>query len=289
MKKIIFSFSVYLLLTYSVVAQELTQVKPDCSPKIHGSSDLSPSSQPVIYEATINLLPTILTMVKPMYTAEASEAGVYGTILAAIVFQADGKITKVNILRGLPSGLNDQVILAAKQIQFLPAVKDGVPVSVRAKLEFSFALSDLDSKQITNILEKEYGFLSPQTTQKLAENYAKSKLALASIKKQPIRDEELGINQLPPDDKNELLQLREAGLANLCVEQQQLYTERMKQLSQLPDIELTDSIQIVLSGYLFQLSHLRELGIRTLPIKNQKRFVELYNRAILLGHNSQQK
>jgi TonB family protein len=289
MKKVFFSCSIYFLLTLSNEAQQLTQIKPDCNSQIHVSNDLSPSPQPIIYDATINLLPTNLVLVKPQYTEEAREAGIYGNILASVVFQADGKVTQTRILQGLPNGLNDQVILAAKQIKFSPAIKDEVPVSVRMKLEFSFALSELDSKQITKILEQECWFLSPQTIQTLANDFAKRKLAIANIKKSLINNEQQGINQLPPEEKQELLLLQEEGAINLCNEQQKVYLERLKQTSGLADIELIESVQIVLSGELLQLFRFRQTGIKTLPIEKQKRFVELYNRAVLLGHNLQSK
>lgn len=289
MKKVIFSCSIYFLLTLSNAAQQLTQIKPDCNSKIHFSNDPSPSPQPVIYEATINLLPTNLVIVKPKYTEEARKAGVYGTILASVVFHANGKVTQPRILQGLPNGLNDQVIFAAKQIKFSPAIKDGIPVSVRMKLEFSFTLSDLSSKQIANILDQEFLYLSPQTIQMLAEDYAGRKLALANIKKLLINNEQQVINQLLPEEKQEILFLQEEGITNLCIEQQNIYFARLKQVTGLSDVELIESVQIILSGELLQLFRLRQSGIRTLSLEKQKRFVELYNRAVLLGHNLQSK
>jgi TonB family protein len=55
-----------------------------------------------------------------------------------VVFNANGTITDVKIIRGLPDGLSDQAIEAAKSIRFIPAMKDGTLVSVRGFLEFPF-------------------------------------------------------------------------------------------------------------------------------------------------------
>jgi len=40
----------------------------------------------------------------------------------------------------LPFGLTEQAIAAARQIKFVPAVKDGRPVSVFMQLEYNFNL-----------------------------------------------------------------------------------------------------------------------------------------------------
>jgi hypothetical protein len=42
--------------------------------------------------------------------------------------------------RGLPCGLTEAAIEAAKRIRFQPALRNGAPVSVRAQLEYNFAL-----------------------------------------------------------------------------------------------------------------------------------------------------
>jgi TonB family protein len=57
-----------------------------------------------------------------------------------VVFQASGAITDVKVIRGLPDGLTEKAIEAAKRIRFNPAVKAGTPVSVRGTLEFTFNL-----------------------------------------------------------------------------------------------------------------------------------------------------
>src|SRR6266498_931672 len=51
-----------------------------------------------------------------------------------------GSITDIRVIRGLPDGLTEKAIEAAKKIRFNPAVKNGAPVSVRGQLEFSFNL-----------------------------------------------------------------------------------------------------------------------------------------------------
>jgi TonB family protein len=86
------------------------------------------------------LKPTILYREKAKYTEEARLHKVEGTVVLNIVFGADGRIHDIRKVRGLPDGLTETSIEAAQKIRFHPAVLNGKPVSVRATLEFSFAL-----------------------------------------------------------------------------------------------------------------------------------------------------
>jgi TonB family protein len=89
---------------------------------------------------TTSLRPTILYREKAEYTQEARDNGVEGKVQLSVVFGADGQIKEIRVLRGLPHGLTEKAIEAAKKIRFEPAIKDGQPVEVRATLEYSFNL-----------------------------------------------------------------------------------------------------------------------------------------------------
>ena len=56
------------------------------------------------------------------------------------IFSADGAVTNIKLSSGLPYGLSDNAIEAAKKIRFIPAMKDGKFVSTWMQLEFSFNL-----------------------------------------------------------------------------------------------------------------------------------------------------
>jgi TonB family protein len=93
-----------------------------------------------VYHLTAYLRPTILYKEKGQYTEEARNNRIEGTVVLSLVFTADGRITSIRVVRGLPHGLTEKAIEAAQKIRFNPAVKDGAPVSVRGTLEFSFVL-----------------------------------------------------------------------------------------------------------------------------------------------------
>jgi len=80
----------------------------------------------------------VLSKPEPQYTDDARAMGVTGTVVLRCVFAADGKPKHFLIVRGLPFGLTEQSIRAARQIKFVPATKDGRPVSTFIQLEYNF-------------------------------------------------------------------------------------------------------------------------------------------------------
>ncbi len=84
--------------------------------------------------------PTILYQEKARYTKEARDNKTEGTVLLSVVFGADATLGSIKVVRGLPDGLTENAIEAARKIRFKPAEKDGKPVSVRGSLEYYFRL-----------------------------------------------------------------------------------------------------------------------------------------------------
>jgi TonB family protein len=90
--------------------------------------------------ATSSLRPTILSREKPKYTEKARRNGVQGDVVLNVMFAADGTVTSIRVVSGLPDGLNESAIEAAKQIRFKPATRNGQPISFRQDIHFSFHL-----------------------------------------------------------------------------------------------------------------------------------------------------
>jgi TonB family protein len=84
--------------------------------------------------------PTILYTERAKFTEEARRERIQGTVVLSVVFGADGLLHDIRTLQGLPYGLTENAIEAAKRIRFQPAILYGKPVSVRTTLEFNFAL-----------------------------------------------------------------------------------------------------------------------------------------------------
>jgi TonB family protein len=108
------------------------------APASRSASTSRPVMDQSVFPMTATLRPTIVYREKARYTQEAKNLGVQGTVVLQVVFQADGTIGAVKVIRGLPHGLTENAIGAARKIKFEPAMKDGKPVSVRGSLEFTF-------------------------------------------------------------------------------------------------------------------------------------------------------
>lgn len=93
-----------------------------------------------IFDATYSLQPRILFKEKAAYTEDARKNGVRGSVILSVVFGADGHIYNIQTIRGLPQGLTETAIEAAKKIRFRPAIKNGAPVNVRMQVVFEFNL-----------------------------------------------------------------------------------------------------------------------------------------------------
>lgn len=105
-----------------------------------GGGDMGLGGGRTVEPMSASLRPTILYKEKAKYTEEARQNKIQGTVVLNVVFTADGRITNIRVVRGLPDGLTEKAIEAAQRIRFNPAVKAGVPVSVRGNLEFTFNL-----------------------------------------------------------------------------------------------------------------------------------------------------
>jgi TonB family protein len=77
---------------------------------------------------------------EPMYTEEARRNQVTGTVILKVVFSSGGNVTNIRTVTGLPFGLTERAIAAAKNIKFIPAIKDGHYVSMWMQLEYNFNL-----------------------------------------------------------------------------------------------------------------------------------------------------
>ena len=74
----------------------------------------------------------------PGLTPEALAHGVRGRVVVSAVLCRTGKITDVQVIEGLPFGMTERVVEAARRIEFEPAMKDGRPVSEVIRIEYEF-------------------------------------------------------------------------------------------------------------------------------------------------------
>ena len=82
----------------------------------------------------------VLEKPEPTYTEAARKNQITGTVTLRAVFSAGGSVTNISAVSRLPDGLTEKAIAAAKQIRFVPATKDGRPVSQWMELQYNFNL-----------------------------------------------------------------------------------------------------------------------------------------------------
>lgn len=82
----------------------------------------------------------VITKPEPTYTDDARKNQTAGTVVLRCVFSSSGAVTDIRVVSDLPNGLTGKAIAAARQIKFIPAVKDGKFVSMYIQLEYNFNL-----------------------------------------------------------------------------------------------------------------------------------------------------
>jgi TonB family protein len=82
----------------------------------------------------------LIKKVEPIYTEKARQKKITGTVVLKVVFSATGKVTNIRVVSGLPHGLTERAIDAARKIEFIPSMKDGKYVSMWMQLEYNFNL-----------------------------------------------------------------------------------------------------------------------------------------------------
>ena len=82
----------------------------------------------------------IISKPEPQYTEEARQKVTMGTVILWAIFSKTGEVTGIHVVASLPNGLTEACIDAVRKIKFVPATKDGQPVSMWVTLEYNFNL-----------------------------------------------------------------------------------------------------------------------------------------------------
>jgi len=82
----------------------------------------------------------LISKPEPQYTEDARKNQITGTVVLKVVFASNGSVQNIRTVSGLPYGLTERAIAAARQIKFVPATKDGHQVSMWMQLEYNFNL-----------------------------------------------------------------------------------------------------------------------------------------------------
>lgn len=80
----------------------------------------------------------ILSRREPEYTEQARRKRTTGRVVLRVVLKSSGEIGDIEVVRDAPDGLTDECIRVAREIKFVPAQKDGQPVSTYVMVEYTF-------------------------------------------------------------------------------------------------------------------------------------------------------
>lgn len=82
----------------------------------------------------------IVSKPRPGYTDSARQNNIQGTVVLRVTFLASGAIGDISPVKGLPNGLTEQAIAAARRISFEPEKVGGVGKSITRQIEYTFSI-----------------------------------------------------------------------------------------------------------------------------------------------------
>lgn len=98
------------------------------------------TSQKLLTGKEVTQKARVVSKPEPWYTKEARQSGVTGTVILRVVLSGSGEVTNIHVVDGLPKGLTEQAIEAAKHLKFMPAILNGKFVSCWVELQYNFNL-----------------------------------------------------------------------------------------------------------------------------------------------------
>jgi TonB family protein len=108
-----------------------TETKVAVSPQYPSNADLCANGKP-------NTPLQIISKPRPVSNEEYKTINAQGKVRLKVNFTADGQVKNITIVSGLPEGLNEKSIEAAKKITFKPEQKCGAPISIVRTIEYIF-------------------------------------------------------------------------------------------------------------------------------------------------------
>jgi len=101
---------------------------------------ITPTEPPVYTGKQVDRKILLAMKPEPRYTEPARMNAITGTVVLKCIFSPNGMVENIRTVSGLPYGLTEQSIQAARKIKFIPAMKDGKYVGMWMQLEYNFNL-----------------------------------------------------------------------------------------------------------------------------------------------------
>ena len=119
----------------SVITSQTKQTRHDAAPTLPlpGRPDYASYSKNPTFKRL-----RILAKPDAGYTEEARRNNVSGQVVLHVLFGETGQVNNISVVRGLPFGLTERAIAAARLIKFEPAELDGKKVSYPLVVVYNF-------------------------------------------------------------------------------------------------------------------------------------------------------
>jgi protein TonB len=85
--------------------------------------------------------PQVIKRVQPLYTERARRIRLQGTVILQATIDEQGNVIDVQVVKGLPMGLDDEAVRAVRQWRFTPGMLRGRPVKVYFNLTVLFQVN----------------------------------------------------------------------------------------------------------------------------------------------------
>jgi len=116
------------------------QMRADALTAFAEIANAPPGTPAILTGKEVSVKARVLSKPEPSYTEEARQQQITGTVVVRAIFAANGRVVAIRVVSGLGGGLSERAIDAARKIRFIPAMKNGRPVSMYIQLEYSFNL-----------------------------------------------------------------------------------------------------------------------------------------------------
>lgn len=147
MYRVAVHFKMGFLLLISIVAS----CALNASAQTPDNSSAEVNVEKVYTSSEVTKTAVIVEKPKPEYRKEAVEKDVEGVVAVQLVLSSTGKVRDVQVVKGLSVNQNNAAMKAARQIKFIPAVKDGEPVSQSLTVEYPFQFHLIEDGSVSEL------------------------------------------------------------------------------------------------------------------------------------------
>jgi RNA polymerase sigma factor (sigma-70 family) len=106
----------------------------------------APPSQPVLALAEVDVRPTAVKRVNPVYPVDLRRTGEDGQAVVRYVVQADGRVANVEVVKATHPAFGEAALEALQKWAFTPAQKTGANVNVKVTMPFNFTAKKKDER-----------------------------------------------------------------------------------------------------------------------------------------------